>query len=279
MTDINQNMRFVSQFILAALMAAALFAGIAHFAGSLMEWIDDMPLVTKSSGPLDTPTPQNISLSVDVPPSAIDNTSNFDQAAYSLECAQQYHEYLQTLDDLPNITAAADMPEFECASNQEEPTKTLSHNQSASNSSETNIDHDIDSLLAEKNQPNESTWRIMLIFVLMYLFLFTQSLVFINRRTSGELSGLDQFIQRKTEKLTDWSINAPPLIGLIGTLIPLGYVVANAQQNGHMAGLETAFLNNFVTALDTTIMGAMVYVVNYFIAVFIDDASGCDTAG
>ena len=59
--------------------------------------------------------------------------------------------------------------------------------------------------------------------------------------------------------ISEWTINAPPVLGVVGTIFSFGIVVSNMSD---MSGLTTLFKENFADAALTTILGGIVYVLN-----------------
>ena len=60
------------------------------------------------------------------------------------------------------------------------------------------------------------------------------------------------------------------MIGLTGTIVSLR-VIANEKfkTTGGFSSFERAFLENLQNAIDTTVYGALIYFVNYLIAVVV----------
>ena len=65
---------------------------------------------------------------------------------------------------------------------------------------------------------------------------------------------------------SEWAINAPPVLGVVGTIFSFGIVVSNISD---MSSLSTIFKENFANAALTTIIGGSVYVLNLFLNIFI----------
>lgn len=65
---------------------------------------------------------------------------------------------------------------------------------------------------------------------------------------------------------SEWAINAPPVLGVVGTIFSFGIVVSSISD---MSSLSTVFKENFANAALTTIIGGSVYVINLFINIFV----------
>ena len=81
---------------------------------------------------------------------------------------------------------------------------------------------------------------------------------------------LNFFKEKKLDSIflysSEWAVNAPPVLGVIGTIFAFGMVVSNLSD---MSSLSTVFKENFANAALTTIIGGSVYVLNLFINIFI----------
>jgi len=81
---------------------------------------------------------------------------------------------------------------------------------------------------------------------------------------------LNFFKEKKLDSIflysSEWAINAPPVLGVIGTIFAFGMVVSNLSD---LSSLSTVFKENFANAALTTIIGGSVYVLNLFINIFI----------
>lgn len=81
---------------------------------------------------------------------------------------------------------------------------------------------------------------------------------------------LNFFKEKKLDSIflysSEWAINAPPVLGVIGTIFAFGMVVSNLSD---LNSLSTVFKENFANAALTTIIGGSVYVLNLFINIFI----------
>ena len=81
---------------------------------------------------------------------------------------------------------------------------------------------------------------------------------------------LNFFKEKKLDSIflysSEWAVNAPPVLGVIGTIFAFGMVVSNLAD---MSSLGMVFKENFANAALTTIIGGSVYVLNLFINIFI----------
>lgn len=64
---------------------------------------------------------------------------------------------------------------------------------------------------------------------------------------------------------SEWTVNSPPVLGVIGTIFSLGVLVANLVDAGNLTML---FKTNFAKAALTTIIGGSVFILNLFMNIF-----------
>jgi len=109
---------------------------------------------------------------------------------------------------------------------------------------------------------------ISAIYILTYITFLTQIVLLSWSNYYRELS---EFFSEKTlDSLflyaSEWAINAPPVLGVVGTIFSFGIVVSNLSDP---SSLGTVFKENFANAALTTIIGGSVYVLNLFLNIFI----------
>lgn len=80
-----------------------------------------------------------------------------------------------------------------------------------------------------------------------------------NWRASGDVLGLERLAQKRIER-SDFMARIAPMLGLMGTLIPLGPGLA-ALGEGELSILTTAMS----VAFDTTVLGLLVGIVGFVI--------------
>ncbi len=78
-------------------------------------------------------------------------------------------------------------------------------------------------------------------------------------RRSGDQAGFEQLAKRRVER-SDFMARIAPMLGLMGTLIPLGPGLA-ALGDGELSVLTTAMS----VAFDTTVLGLLVGIVGFVI--------------
>ena len=109
---------------------------------------------------------------------------------------------------------------------------------------------------------------IPMIYILLYISFIVQILLLAWSRYYKELRELVD--EKKLDNLflytSEWAINAPPVLGVVGTIFSFGMVVSNLSD---VSSLSTVFKDNFANAALTTIIGGSVYVINLFINIFI----------
>ena len=106
------------------------------------------------------------------------------------------------------------------------------------------------------------------IYILTFITFLTQIVLL---SLSNYYKELSEFFSEKTlDSLflyaSEWAINAPPVLGVVGTIFSFGIVVSNISD---MSSLSTVFKENFANAALTTIIGGSVYVLNLFLNIFI----------
>jgi len=109
---------------------------------------------------------------------------------------------------------------------------------------------------------------ISAIYILTFVSFLTQVVLLSWSNYYRELS--DFFSEKTLDSLflyaSEWAINAPPVLGVVGTIFSFGIVVSNISD---MSSLSTVFKENFANAALTTIIGGSVYVMNLFLNIFI----------
>lgn len=109
---------------------------------------------------------------------------------------------------------------------------------------------------------------ISAIYILTFITFLTQIVLL---SLSNYYKELREFFNEKSlDSLflyaSEWAINAPPVLGVVGTIFSFGIVVSNISD---MSSLSTVFKENFANAALTTIIGGSVYVLNLFLNIFI----------
>jgi len=109
---------------------------------------------------------------------------------------------------------------------------------------------------------------ISAIYILTFVSFLTQVVLLSLSNYYRELS--DFFSEKTLDSIflyaSEWAINAPPVLGVVGTIFSFGIVVSNISD---MSSLSTVFKENFANAALTTIIGGSVYVMNLFLNIFI----------
>lgn len=98
-----------------------------------------------------------------------------------------------------------------------------------------------------------------LIYLLLFLSLFVQSNLFFYTLLGNNLAN-------KYFYLSDWAINSSPLLGVLGTVVSFADLVSNSGD----ADLQEIFKTQFSIATMMTITGGLIYIVNLFLAFFIN---------
>jgi hypothetical protein len=106
------------------------------------------------------------------------------------------------------------------------------------------------------------------IYILTFITFLTQIILL---SWSNYYKELSEFFSEKTLDsiflyASEWAINAPPVLGVVGTIFSFGIVVSNLSDP---SSLGIVFKENFANAALTTIIGGAVYVLNLFLNIFI----------
>jgi len=142
-----------------------------------------------------------------------------------------------------------------------------------SNKSYSNRGQSFDKLLMEKYiffdyTLNNNNSVIPVIYLLTLVAFLLQVTLFAWSSYYSELLGY--YSEKRLDTLflygSEWAINAPPVLGVIGTIFSFGMVVGNLAD---MSSLSTVFKDNFPNAALTTILGGSVYVINLYLNIFI----------
>ena len=106
-------------------------------------------------------------------------------------------------------------------------------------------------------------WALLLLTALSIVEIFTllsERLIGIKRwRQSGDITGFEALASRRIER-TDFLTRIAPMLGLMGTLIPLGPGLS-ALGEGELSILTTAMS----VAFDTTVLGLLVGIIGFVI--------------
>jgi len=90
------------------------------------------------------------------------------------------------------------------------------------------------------------------IYFLLVIALWIQIYLFL--KTFSKSSNLNQIHFH----FSDWAINAPPILGVLGTIISFSLMVSNSKDGN----VQDVFNLHFFDAAITTILGGFVYVLN-----------------
>lgn len=100
---------------------------------------------------------------------------------------------------------------------------------------------------------------IYIIYGLLAIVLNTQiTLYCFSRKRKEKLDQLYFYI-------SDWSINAAPILGVLGTIIAFALLVSNSQTED----ISVLFSKYFFDAAITTLLGGFIYVFNLWLNIFI----------
>lgn len=115
---------------------------------------------------------------------------------------------------------------------------------------------------------NNNNIVIPLIYLLILMTFLLQAFLL---ALSNYYDELTQFMsEKKLDNLflysSEWAVNSPPVLGVVGTIFSFGMVVSNMAD---MSSLSTVFKENFSNAALTTIIGGSIYVLNLLLNIFI----------
>ena len=108
-----------------------------------------------------------------------------------------------------------------------------------------------------KVKKDKNNYLINTIYLLMIIALNTQLAIFV-------------YAYREKEKITetyfhlsDWAINSPPMLGVLGTIISFALLVGTMKEGN----IQDVFTKSFFDAAITTIIGGLIYVFNLLLKV------------
>lgn len=104
----------------------------------------------------------------------------------------------------------------------------------------------------------DTNFMILFIYMMLIIALNFQFsiLLYIRYKKTKEISKV--FFD-----VSDWAINTPPIIGVLGTIISFSILVAQS------ADIQESFSKSFFDAALTTIAGGLIYSINLFLKIFI----------
>lgn len=111
---------------------------------------------------------------------------------------------------------------------------------------------DVSKVKEEKNN-----FLINVILGLMIIALNTQLAIFIYAYSQKEKISETYF------HLSDWAINSPPMLGVLGTIISFALLVGTMKDGN----IQEVFTKSFFDAAITTIIGGLIYVFNLLLKV------------
>lgn len=108
-----------------------------------------------------------------------------------------------------------------------------------------------------ENKKEGTNYLIYIIYLLMILALNTQLSIFV-----------DSYMQKEKLNevffhLSDWAINSPPMLGVLGTIISFALLVGTMKEGN----IQDIFTKSFFDAAITTIIGGLIYVFNLLLKV------------
>ena len=108
-----------------------------------------------------------------------------------------------------------------------------------------------------KVKEDKNNFLINGILGLMIIALNTQLAIFIYTYLQKEKISETYF------HLSDWAINSPPMLGVLGTIISFALLVGSMKDGN----IQDIFTKSFFNAAITTIIGGLIYVFNLFLKV------------
>jgi flagellar motor component MotA len=108
-----------------------------------------------------------------------------------------------------------------------------------------------------KVKEDKNNFLINGILGLMIIALNTQLAIFIYAYSQKEKISETYF------HLSDWAINSPPMLGVLGTIISFALLVGNMEEGN----IQDVFTKSFFDAAITTIIGGLIYVFNLLLKV------------
>lgn len=120
---------------------------------------------------------------------------------------------------------------------------------------EKKIEESVKDVLKVKEEKNN--FLINAILGLMIIALNTQLAIFIYAYSQKEKISETYF------HLSDWAINSPPMLGVLGTIISFALLVGTMKDGS----IQEIFTKSFFDAAITTIIGGLIYVFNLLLKV------------
>jgi hypothetical protein len=108
-----------------------------------------------------------------------------------------------------------------------------------------------------ENKEDKNNYLINSIYLLMIIALNTQLSIFVCAYIQKAKINEVYF------HLSDWAINSPPMLGVLGTIISFALLVGNMEDGN----IQDVFTKSFFDAAITTIIGGLIYVFNLLLKV------------
>ena len=108
------------------------------------------------------------------------------------------------------------------------------------------------------------------VFWIYWIFLICLTLqIFFTLRTWQLPKARREIFALKTSFFSEWAINVPPTLGVLGTIIAMAIAIGSKGTTSPEDFMEL-FIQNFWAAVSTTILGGIVYTVNLGLHAIID---------
>jgi len=102
-----------------------------------------------------------------------------------------------------------------------------------------------------------SNIAIKIIYLFLILTLMQQIYLFL-------LSKFDHFLSIFDFHKSEWAINVAPMFGLLGTFFSMAILL-----NANSENIDTALIKNFFSAVMTTMLGIIFYIINFYLKISI----------
>ncbi len=109
------------------------------------------------------------------------------------------------------------------------------------------------------NNEEKTNYSIITIYVFLVIALNTQIALLVYTYREKNI------IKEQFYHLSDWAINSPPILGVLGTIISFALLMEKTKY----IPIEQAFTGGFFDAAITTVIGGAFYSANLFLKIFI----------
>jgi len=107
------------------------------------------------------------------------------------------------------------------------------------------------------------------IYATIYFCLAIQLTLFFTVISSYKKSSL-KLVFQKMRNFSEWAINVPPTLGVLGTIIAMAIAIGGKSAMNSPEEFMKTFMQNFQSAVTTTVLGGIVYTINLLLSSFME---------